>query len=273
MPQPITPDVAEGARQAREQQRIPVDQIQAQATQNAQRNSWMATNAMGGQDRAANNLANGATPNMQQQQQGLISPEQAQALEHTAMAMMNPVEILKQQSIYIGENPFLRRSNRYFKNPSECCLNCLTTCDRDDKDIDNWCDKYNPNREEYYTHLLKSKNKDEHCSNCEYSLSPEVIDSIIEENSEYRDIVKDAFKDIKLYVSSVVFSFYKENKQLSNFIKYGIAFHNAGLSMNDRQVIEDSFKMNAIKIICTTSTLSQGVNLPARLVIIKSTNC
>lgn len=100
-------------------------------------------------------------------------------------------EILKQQSIYKGENPFLRRSNRYFKNPSECCLNCLTTCDRDDKTMDNWCDKYNPNKEEYYTHLLKSKNKDEHCSNCEYSLSSEVIDAIIEENSEYRDIPYD----------------------------------------------------------------------------------
>ena len=63
------------------------------------------------------------------------------------------------------------------------------------------------------------------------------------------------------------------NKQLSIFVKFGIAFHNAGLSLNDRQIIEDNFKINAIKIICTTSTLSQGVNLPARLVIIKSTNC
>ena len=63
------------------------------------------------------------------------------------------------------------------------------------------------------------------------------------------------------------------NKQLSSFVKFGIAFHNAGLSLNDRQIIEDNFKISAIKIICTTSTLSQGVNLPARLVIIKSTNC
>ena len=63
------------------------------------------------------------------------------------------------------------------------------------------------------------------------------------------------------------------NKQLSTLVKFGIAFHNAGLSLNDRQIIEDNFKINAIKIICTTSTLSQGVNLPARLVIIKSTNC
>jgi replicative superfamily II helicase len=45
------------------------------------------------------------------------------------------------------------------------------------------------------------------------------------------------------------------------------------LSLNVRQIIEEAFKINAIKIIRTTSTLSQGVNLPVRLVIIKSTNC
>ena len=63
------------------------------------------------------------------------------------------------------------------------------------------------------------------------------------------------------------------NKQLSQFVKYGIGFHNAGLSLSDRQLVEENFKLNLIKIICTTSTLAQGVNLPARLVIIKSTNC
>ena len=36
------------------------------------------------------------------------------------------------------------------------------------------------------------------------------------------------------------------NKQLSTFVKFGIAFHNAGLSLNDRQIIEENFKINAI---------------------------
>ena len=63
------------------------------------------------------------------------------------------------------------------------------------------------------------------------------------------------------------------NKNLSQCVKYGIAFHNGGLNLNDRNLIENYFKDNLIKIICTTSTLAQGVNLPARLVIIKSTNC
>jgi len=64
-----------------------------------------------------------------------------------------------------------------------------------------------------------------------------------------------------------------KEKQLSNLVKNGIAFHNAGLCVEDRQLIEENFKKGILKVICTTSTLAQGVNLPARLVIIKSTYC
>ena len=63
------------------------------------------------------------------------------------------------------------------------------------------------------------------------------------------------------------------NKSLSQFVKFGVGFHHAGLNLSDRSIIEENFKQQNIKIICTTSTLSQGVNLPARLVIIRSTNC
>jgi ATP-dependent DNA helicase HFM1/MER3 len=54
-------------------------------------------------------------------------------------------------------------------------------------------------------------------------------------------------------------------------ISSGIAFHNAALSVEDRSIIINEFIKQNIKIICTTSTLSQGMNLPARLVIIKGT--
>ena len=53
----------------------------------------------------------------------------------------------------------------------------------------------------------------------------------------------------------------------------GIAFHNAGLSLQDRNIIERLFLDCKIKVLCTTSTLSMGINLPAHLVIIKSTLC
>ena len=53
----------------------------------------------------------------------------------------------------------------------------------------------------------------------------------------------------------------------------GVAFHNAGLNLQDRSIVEKLFLENRIKVLCTTSTLALGINLPARLVVIKSTQC
>jgi ATP-dependent DNA helicase HFM1/MER3 len=53
----------------------------------------------------------------------------------------------------------------------------------------------------------------------------------------------------------------------------GVAIHHAGLSMTDRNTVEKSFRESAISVICCTSTLAVGVNLPCHLVIIKNTLC
>lgn len=58
-------------------------------------------------------------------------------------------------------------------------------------------------------------------------------------------------------------------KKLSECIKSGTAFHNAGLSNEQRKRVEDLFRAGKIKVIVATPTLAAGINLPARMVIIR----
>ncbi|KAK8165413.1 LOW QUALITY PROTEIN: putative DEAD/DEAH box DNA helicase [Phyllosticta citrichinensis] len=49
------------------------------------------------------------------------------------------------------------------------------------------------------------------------------------------------------------------------------AYHHAGLDLSDRQGVEKAYLNGDLNVICSTSTLAVGVNLPCHLVIIKNT--
>ncbi|UYP48769.1 hypothetical protein NEF87_005054 [Candidatus Lokiarchaeum ossiferum] len=57
--------------------------------------------------------------------------------------------------------------------------------------------------------------------------------------------------------------------EIRQIIAHGIAYHHAGLNSYERTFIENHFLEGKIKILCTTNTLSAGINTPARTVIIK----
>ncbi|MDR0778842.1 MAG: DEAD/DEAH box helicase [Methanomassiliicoccaceae archaeon] len=60
-------------------------------------------------------------------------------------------------------------------------------------------------------------------------------------------------------------------KKLASCAKCGMAFHNAGLTYQQRRFVEDGFKSGRIKCIVATPTLAAGINLPARRVIVRDT--
>ncbi|KAJ6655838.1 hypothetical protein lerEdw1_004703 [Lerista edwardsae] len=59
--------------------------------------------------------------------------------------------------------------------------------------------------------------------------------------------------------------------RLRDLLICGVAYHHAGMEVSDRKTIETAFNTGDIPVLFTTSTLAMGVNLPAHLVVIKST--
>lgn len=60
-------------------------------------------------------------------------------------------------------------------------------------------------------------------------------------------------------------------KPLAEVVANGVGIHHADLEHSDRELVEKLFIDEDLLVLCSTSTLAMGVNLPAHLVIIKST--
>lgn len=59
--------------------------------------------------------------------------------------------------------------------------------------------------------------------------------------------------------------------KLQELVRYGVAFHHAGLDSDDRRAIQQAFEDGSLSVICCTSTLAVGINLPCHTVLLKGT--
>ncbi len=75
-------------------------------------------------------------------------------------------------------------------------------------------------------------------------------------------ILKEEFLDENAEKSEMV-------EEMAGLIAKGTACHHAGLTYGMRKVIEKGFKDGTIRFLSATPTLATGVNLPARIVIVK----
>ncbi|KAL8269770.1 hypothetical protein Esti_006299 [Eimeria stiedai] len=62
-----------------------------------------------------------------------------------------------------------------------------------------------------------------------------------------------------------------KDSTLRSVLLHGVAIHHAGLSPADRNIAAHLFSLGCVRVLVATATLAWGLNLPARLVVIKGT--
>jgi len=110
------------------------------------------------------------------------------------------------------------------------------------------------------------------------------------QTKDVRSVLKNLIKTIKYFIASnelfneelqyeenpVLTSFYQavewlgEEHLLTQALRYNVALHYGPLPDPVRQAVENDFKSGKIKILVSTNTLGQGVNLPIKTVVIYS---
>lgn len=75
-------------------------------------------------------------------------------------------------------------------------------------------------------------------------------------------------KEISQLIDDSIEEKTKFSKNLIACVRLGVSFHHAGLQLIQRDIIEKNFENRNLKVLVSTPTLEQGVNLPANVVII-----
>ena len=149
-----------------------------------------------------------------------------------------------------GKKEPVTKFDRLIKNPNS------------QRDVDGLCPLVKENLDKHSTLVFCPTRKS--CESVSKMLT-ENFQNIEQEDQKLiaRKNLVEAINEEQLVVGGI-------DKDIALGILSGVAYHHAGLSSSERVQIEDGFRRGIISVLCCTSTLAAGVNLPARRVIIRN---
>ncbi|KAG7448800.1 Sec63-domain-containing protein [Guyanagaster necrorhizus] len=90
------------------------------------------------------------------------------------------------------------------------------------------------------------------------AVEKETITQFVKADGATREILTEEANNVK-------------DSNLRDLLPFGFAIHHAGMSRDDRSLVEELFADGSVQVLVCTATLAWGVNLPAHTVIIKGT--
>lgn len=100
------------------------------------------------------------------------------------------------------------------------------------------------------------------CELVKRSINPDVIDLNQKDEEQREEIIR------RIFAVEPALPLYARN--LIEMIRFGVAYHHAGLPLKYRSAIEEGVRKKAIRVIVATTTMEAGVNLPVSMVIFPS---
>jgi hypothetical protein len=102
------------------------------------------------------------------------------------------------------------------------------------------------------------------------SISAKILERLSLERPIVTNLISPQNENELAELSEYLRSVLGEDSILPQAVAKGFAFHHGGLPQGVRLVIEDEFRRQTIPLLIATNTLAQGVNLPAKTVIVHS---
>lgn len=92
-----------------------------------------------------------------------------------------------------------------------------------------------------------------------------LISRVLPRGDEINELIIEKRRDVLAELRSTATGL---DSVLQKTIPFGVAFHHAGLTTEERDLIATAYDQGAIKVIVATCSLAAGINLPARRVIL-----